>query len=275
METTHDFSEIITIAQKAMKPEPIAVGGTERLLFLPANEHEGAKIVDLDQYAPPLVPRRKSGTIVVFSVHAFNNILFANKDAGTQRVYLDQNLAGPVITGVMNDHGEEGPGWRDFRCVIQFRETVQWKKWRAIDGKMLSQEDFAEFIEQNITDIFDPPGAQMLEIVTYLQATRSVDFKSALSLSNGQVQLQNIESVDAKVGAGQLAIPAEFTLALMPIQGADTFKIPARFRYRIVDGKLRLGLKLLRIEEVMDQIFDEAVKNIAVGEGVTMIAGTP
>jgi hypothetical protein len=61
----------------------------------------------------------------------------------------------------------------------------------------------------------------------------------------------------------------------MPIQGADTFKIPARFRYRIVDGKLRLGLKLLRIEEVMDQIFDEAVKNIAVGEGVTMIAGTP
>jgi uncharacterized protein YfdQ (DUF2303 family) len=244
------INAIKDLAQEAQKPHPI-VPNADGLLFVPATSSRAAEIIDLDKFGRSPIPRRKKGTIKVFSVLAFNTILLQNQDAGEIVVYIDANMNAPAITAVLNDHGKNGPGHRDFRCAIEFRPTVEWQKWKAIDGKMMPQAEFAEFIEENISDVFEPTGANMLEIVTYLTATRTVDFKSALNLSNGNVQFNNSESLEARVSAGQLTIPTEFTLQLAPIQGSEIFKVPARFRYRLREGKLTLGLKLLRMEDVM------------------------
>lgn len=269
-----DVNAIAQIAQAALTPISINLSA-DNLLFIPASGGKPSEVIDLEKIRQPLQPRRKSGTVTVLSVDAFNLFVQQNKDAGNIVVYVDGNVEHLAIIAVLNDNGVKGPGHRDFRCSIAFRETVEWKKWKAIDGKMLEQAAFAEFIEENISDIHSPTGAQMLEIATYLQATRSVDFKSALNLSSGNVQFQNIESLDAKVGAGQVDIPNEFILGIAPIYGSKPFKVPARFRYRLVEGKLRLGFKLLRLEDVMSQIFDEAIKEVVTGDDIVMIWGTP
>jgi uncharacterized protein YfdQ (DUF2303 family) len=268
------IADVVKIAQDALAPSQVSVT-PDNIMFVPGNSLTPSKFVDLDTIRQPATPRRKTGTVNVFSVDSFNAFIMQNKDAGNITVYADSNTEHPAIIAVLNDNGIAGPGHRDFRCSIQFRETVEWRKWKSIDGKMIDQANFAEFIEENIADIHDPAGAAMLEIVTYLQATRSVDFKSALNLSNGNVQFQNTESLDAKVGTGQINIPTEFTLGIAPIQGARAFEIPARFRYRLSEGKLKLGLKLLRAEDVMAQIFNETLSEVIQGDGVVLIWGTP
>jgi uncharacterized protein YfdQ (DUF2303 family) len=267
-----DVAAIVQIAQEALKPVHIDMALSD-VLFIPPSPHEKSALLDLEKFREH--PRRKHGNVTVYTVAALNTFMLQNRDAGDINVYVDANTLQPKIVAVLNDNGVNGPGFRDFRCAIEFRPTPNWVKWRKIDGVMMPQADFAEFVEENLADIYDPPGAQMLEIATFLQATRSVDFKSALNLSNGNVQFQNIESVDAKVSASQLTVPAEFTLALEPIQGAGEFKIPARFRYRLTEGKLRLGFKLLRIEDVMNDIIIRQVNDLLIGDGITLIYGAP
>ncbi|HVE20628.1 MAG TPA: DUF2303 family protein [Acidocella sp.] len=264
MTDKQDVQAIIEVAQDALKPIQVEVTDAN-LLFIPGTENRKPEIINLDLVRPPATPRRKAGSITVFNIESLNSFIYHNKDAGNTNVYLDANILKPRMVAILNDNGDAGPGHRDFKVYVEFRETPEWTKWHKIDGTMLPQDAFAEFIEENLQDIYNPPGAEMLEIVTYLQATRAVDFKSALNLSSGQVQFTNIESVDAKVGPGQIAIPTEFTLQIAPIQGSPRFKIPARFRYRLTDGKLKLGFKLLRIEDVMTEILDKAVADIVRG----------
>ncbi len=218
------------------------------------------------------VPVRKRGTVQVFDAASFNLILEAN-EGGNATIYINRDANAPAIVAVLNGNGEHGPGWGDFRAEIVFRFTSQWLKWKAIDGRMMPQLQFAEFIEDNLGDIVSPAGADMLEIAQYLSATRSVDFKSALRLSSGQIQFQNIESVDAKVGAGQTAIPETITLGIAPVFGLPPFKVDARFRYRIVDGRLQLGVKLQRVEDIMAAVVNDMVNGTVAAENRPAVVG--
>ena len=218
-------------------------------------------------------PYRKRGHVVVFDAASFNMVLADNADAGNIAIYIDRNPTKPAVVAVLNGHGKGGPGWGDFRASIEFRPTPQWAKWTGIDGKMMPQTQFAEFIEDNLADIAEPVGARMLEIATHLEATRTVNFKSAVRLSNGAVQFHNNEDTEAKVSAGKIDVPETFVLALAPLQGLPLYKVPARFRYRITEGKLTLGLKLQRVEDLMTSVLNDVVQKIERGANISVIEG--
>lgn len=229
-------------------------------------------------------PFRKRGTVQVFDASSFNAILDANHSEGIA-IYVNRDANKPAVVAILNGNGPIGPGWGDYRAEIVFRFTPQWLKWQAIDGRMLPQAEFAEFIEDNLSDIVSPAGAEMLEIAQYLSATRSVDFKSALRLSSGQIQFQNLENLEAKVGASETKVPEMMALGIAPVFGLPPFRVEARFRYRINSGKLTLGIKLQRVEATMEAVVNDMVNGVVqtenrmgtpgiiVPEGAIMVEG--
>lgn len=230
-------------------------------------------VIDLTPHLP--APTRKRGTIVVFDAASFNQVIRDNDGAGNVAIYLDRDPNKPVIEAVLNGHGKGGPGWGDLRAKIEFRPTPQWAKWKGIDGKLMGQTEFAEFIEDNLADIEKPSGAAMLEIVTQFHATRTTAFRRAVKLSNGQVQFENIENTEAKVGAGMIEVPEEITLRLAPLQGSVPYAVPARFRYRLDDGKLRLGVKLERVEDLMNRVLEDVITGIERSTNISVLDGRP
>ncbi len=264
MANENDMQAVIDAARLGVHPQDVQPG----VIFLPTDH---GQLKSLEQYQG--APYRKRGTVTVFDAASLNMVLADNTDAGNTVIYLDRDLSNPQIVAVMNDCGKGGAGWRDYRAQIAFRPTPQWVKWKAIDGKMMPQAAFAEFIEDNLSDIAEPQGAMMLEIATYLEATRTVNFKSALRLSSGAIQFQNAEGIDAKVGIGRIEVPETFTLGLAPFLGSPSYRIPARFRYRIQDGKLQLGFKLQRVEDLMQQLIDDVVAKIERATNISMIEG--
>jgi uncharacterized protein YfdQ (DUF2303 family) len=263
-----NMQAVIDAARMGVEVTTLDKSEHHKIIYSP--EH-GVETINLEKHGT--APRRKTGTVTVFDAVSFNALLLANSEGSLTTVYVDPNPEKPAIVAVVNGNGADGPGFGDFRIQIGFRHTPQWVKWKGIDGKLMPQVSFAEFVEDNLTDIVDPPGGEMMEIVTYLQATRSVDFKSGIRLSNGQVQFQNLESIDAKVGAGETKVPELFTVGLSPVLGVRPFTIPARFRYRIVDGKLQLGFKLQRIEDVMADVIKEIEDAVVLPEGVSKVSG--
>lgn len=264
-----NIQAIIDAARLGAEPKKLDTVGAVQHYALP----EAANMASVDLERGLSAPMRPRGIVQVFDAVSFNELLTANDKAGDTTIYINRDATAPAIVAVLNGNGETGPGWGDFRAEIVFRFTPQWKRWTAIDGKMMGQTAFAEFVEDNMADIMKPPGAAMLEIAQYLSATRSVDFKSAIRLSSGQIQFQNLESIDAKVGAGQVAIPETITLGIAPVFGLPPFKIEVRFRYRIVDGKLALGIKLQRVEDIMEAVVNDMVNGTVATEGKVAVKG--
>jgi uncharacterized protein YfdQ (DUF2303 family) len=263
-----NMQAVIDAARKGVDYKVLEADEHFQIIYTP---NHGVQTIDLQKHRD--TPARKTGTVTVLDAESFNGLLTANATSGATTIYVNPDANKPAIVAVINGHGSAGPGHGDFRVSIGFRETPQWVKWKGIDGKLLPQAEFAEFVEDNLGDIAAPDGATMMEIVTYLQATRSVDFRSGVKLGNGAVQLTNIESIEASVGAGNIAVPDVFEIALSPIFGVAPFKVPARFRYRIEGGKLKLGFKLQRIEDVVQQIIREIEGDITPPEGVMKVYG--
>lgn len=267
-----DFQALIEAARLGVQTAPVSVGvGSSNLLFVPlAGE---SKVIDLQQYVSQ--PRRAGGTITVFEADSFLAAFQAMTDGttGPALIYVDKQVTRPSITAVLNEHSAAAPGWRDHRVHLHFRETSQWAKWKSIDGKMLDQVEIAEFVEDNMADIASPSGAEMLEIAQYFSASRKAEFKSVQLLSSGAYEMVNAENVEAKVKSGRVEVPAEFELGIAPYEGVDPFKVPVRLRYRMPDGKLQLGIRLQRVEELVKAVLEDALKKI--GDVAPIIYGQP
>jgi uncharacterized protein YfdQ (DUF2303 family) len=271
MASDNDMKAVIDAAREGAAQQ--VLDATAGVIFLPSANDGHGLTVDLQEYQPK--PRRKSGRVTVFDAASFNQVLQDNGDAGNIAIYFDRNPEKPSVVAVLNGNGAAGPGWGDFRANIEFRPTPQWTKWKARDGKMLAQVDFAEFLEENLEDISDPAGAAMLEIASQLQVIRTVNFKSKVTLASGAFVFQHDQDDNAKVGAGTIDVPQTFTLGIAPIFGLAAYSVPARFRYRITDGKLTLGFKLQRVETMMSQIIEDVISKIERGANVSVMDGLP
>ena len=122
-------------------------------------------------------------------------------------------------------------------------------------------------------DVVEPAGAELLEIATYLSAVRTVNFKSGIRLSSGAVQFKHEETDE--VGAGELSVPENFTLGIAPVFGLAGYKVPCRFRWRLIERKLHLGFKLQRIETLMAKIVEDVIAKIERGANISVLDGLP
>lgn len=234
------------------------------------------QIIDGRDYAGR--PDRKRGAVSAFDAETFAAYVNAHDDSDAARVWVDeQNLR---AVGVLNGHmGDGGPaGFGDHTVSLILRPTEAWQAWAALDGKMATQQDLAEHIEDNAADIADPAAAIMLQVAQSIEGTSRATFKSSNRLDNGQRGFVYETAVEAKAGTrGELIIPAEFTLGIRPFYGSPPYKLTARFRYRIDgDGHLRIGYKLVRPDDVRRSAFGDIINDIAAAlpEGI-MYAGKP
>lgn len=212
-------------------------------------------------------PSRVKQTVNVFTPESF--VLYYTEFAtASSRIFVDSKL--PAIIALLDYHvpgklTDEGtppfltdPRWGTHKLNYEFRATKEWNAWKAMDGKNMDQETFAQFIEDNLPDITRPPAAEMLEIAQSLEAKKSVDFSSAIRLTTGAVSFKYEETTTGTGGKSSVEVPTEFELNLQPFEGAEFYVVRARFRYRIGREGLQLRYELVRPYKVVE----DAVKGV-------------
>ncbi len=266
---TTDTQPIIDAATRAAGPQNLDDDGRFHTLVAPDGSF---KLVDLEKVRDATEfahkPRRKEGTYRVHDAQSFVEYLAKHHDADTE-VWADAVAA--KITGVLDAHEQTDgsiPGARHEQHRVEYAVlfTEAWKAWAKYDDQLIDQESLAELFESRSIDIVTPSAADMLELAQSFHATTSSSFESSKRLSDGQSQFEHRQNIDATAGKkGQLTIPASFEIGLKPFEGADAFKVTARFRYRITNGVLRIGYKLDRPEDVLRQAFLSVVENVEEG----------
>lgn len=185
------------------------------------------------------------------------------------------------ITVVFNDHADQiGPtdpaaGWADHRAALQLQRPPEWKAWTGIDSRWLSQVDLAEFLEEHLLEVVQPDGSTLLEVTQTFYATTGARFKSSQQLHSGEQRLVYEEDVQARAGrTSHVEVPTDLTVRLRPWLGVDPVYIPAKFRFRVRDGGLSLGVKLLYLDDVSRTAVEDALATVSHELGLPAIQGT-
>lgn len=264
-----DSAVVVETAQQAVAPKPLNATDIYSVVVPPGATHQ---VVDLERHLE--APRRQKGTATFITDESLSRYVREQGDADITALYANPELW--KVVAVLNHHTDEFPAWGDHRAVLQLKSTTAWTRWSGSDGRLGTQTAFAELIEEGIDDVVDPPGAELLELAQSFQAHTKVEFKSQRRLDNGETQLTYSETIDARAGQqGTITIPKEFVLGIAPFEGCEPYKVVARLRYRINNGDLQIGYRLLRPEDIQRAAFDDVVERIEQATEITAFRGTP
>ena len=218
-------------------------------------------------------PRRHRGMTAHHQDDSFSRFVARYQQSPTL-LYADVDAF--KVTAVFNDSSSDVAGWSDHRAVLTLRKTPQWLLWEKHDGELLGQVQFAEHLEDGALEIVNPDAATLLELAQTFHAHTGVQFKSSQMLASGERKLQYEETTTAIAGTkGDIQVPKEFELGLEPFEGAPSYKLTARLRFRINNGQLAIGYRLDRPNDVLRSAFADVVERIGGATAIDPFFGTP
>lgn len=271
---------VADLAHAAAQPHAVRLRDAEerdrRILVTHHCDHVVAADIDADQLNDHPVDRR--GTIKVDSPGGLVHYALRHLDEDATTVWgsVDDGRIEVVFNDHANHDGDNQPGWADHRAVLQLRRSPEWQAWTGIDGRMMSQVELAEFLEDHALEVYEPDGSTLLEVTQTFHATTGATFKSAVKLATGEQQLRYEEEVNASAGRtpGQVDIPTDLVLGLRPWIGVSAVHVPAKFRFQVRRGELALGIRLQRAEEISRDAVERALSTVATELSLEPIEGT-
>jgi hypothetical protein len=154
--------------------------------------------------------------------------------------------------------------WADVYADLKLQKSPEAERWIANSGKYQSQQDFAEFCELNLDSFVDPPAASILEIAQTFQAKTTVDFASAVRLSNGAIKLKREEQITATAGErSDLTIPEKIRVAFPLFKYDKNYQVHARLRYRMSEGAVKLSVLLVDPDLAIEHAFRQVVSKVS------------
>lgn len=259
---------------------PLDPGG--RVLGIIMRDDEHLEKFEVEEYLPH--PTSKGGDVQLSDAGSL--AAYVNRHSTERGTTLWADAGAGRVVAVIDDHQSNADtpadapteaGWGMHRAELLLLQTPEWRHWLAADGNWLEQQAFAEHLEDGADCIRDPDPATILEVAQSFHAHTGARFSSTRMLG-GEVQISYEESTQAGAAGktGTLEVPQTFTLALQPFEGGgELYSLTARFRYRLSNGVLLLGYRLIRPDRVRKAAFQEVTEQVSTGTGFQVLAGTP
>lgn len=165
-------------------------------------------------------------------------------------------------------------GFRDHVATLSLPFSEEWKVWTKADGTLMSQNDFARFVLENQPDFLNPDHATMRELVNDLRATRNVKFTAEVNVNAETESFEYADRTDVH-RRDNLEIPSSFTIKIPVYFGGRSVEVMAQLRHGVDSetGALKLGFKLLRLEQVRQAVFKELVTEVSDQTGAPVVYG--
>jgi uncharacterized protein YfdQ (DUF2303 family) len=257
------IDSITRLARHATEPFAHPQGG--QAVLMPDGRIEHLKPVDR-------VLTRVTQNVKMLDATSFSAYLNRFKRDGVKSTIF-ADYAKPLVHGIIDYHDGQEPDYLQHQVMFAPPYSEQWVRWRGIDGKAMSQMEFADFIEENSADVVDPDGAVFLDLVTNLHAKKKVAFESGLRLQDGSNQLVFSEEIEAK-GKGTMVVPAQFSIGVPVFYGSDHYKVACFLRYRIDEGRLIFQIKINRRTFIEQTAFGDVTKAIGEATGLAILNGS-
>lgn len=177
------------------------------------------------------------------------------------------------------------------RIVYAYPLSDAWKAWVEKDGETMTQGEFAEWIEDHISDLSSPEDAEkiwmerdfqttvatpsaLIQISRGLQIAVEAKVKNIVTLQSGAAQIAFEESHLGGDGK-PLVIPGLFLLQVAPFFGGEVVRVPVRLRYRVVAGSTRWFFSMHRPDIYVTQRLKDDLYYVGRDTALPVYEGTP
>lgn len=253
-----------TVIDAARLASPLVDGPNDtKYVFVP--EGYSLKVLDDPHALPPYIKQ----LIVVDDADSL--IDYSNRFSDERSVIM-ADLEATKITVALDWHTSKSRMAYDghaaqpckHSAVLKLRQSEEFARWAGIEGNLIDQMAFAEFLDENASDIVYPDPAIMIEIARDLEATQGVAFKAGTRLQTGERSFRYETETHVK---GDLVVPQRFRLAIPLFHGEKPTEIEASFRFRPNPDGLKLGFVWRRVEHVRQAQFREIAFRVAEATG--------
>lgn len=241
-------------------------------------------------------PRRLKGTAQITEVESFIDLVNRFKD-GDSAIFAD--VGAVKLTAVFNYHpgykkGAElvggiepdapaAPRWSDHRAVYACPLSAEWQLWTKNNEKWMTQEAFGQFLEDNLRDLAAPCAdlesdkdmpapARVLDVARNLIVHASHQFERTINPSTGEGTFLFKKDNDVK---GTTKVPKSFLLGIPVFEAGDPYRVEARLRYTVDDGKAKFQYALCQPQVTLRDAFNEVRKKVQEKTGLPLFAGAP
>lgn len=172
---------------------------------------------------------------------------------------------GDTITLEVKHRSPNGEtAWTDHTASVTLQRTDSFRQWLASDKQALSQEQFAEFLEDHSIEVLRPDAAEMLEIARTLSIQKSSSVRSVLRTAGGHSLAFNRDQQARAGAADELEIPTQFEVRLTPFKHVNaSFDTIARLKVRLRDDTVKFVFELQKVEERTDEVLAQILDDIA------------
>lgn len=227
-------------------------------------------------------PRRTTGSIKLDEIDSFIDYINRHKIPACTSIYClaDYEKGDIGFDAIINDNqgGADMPHWRDHIVTYHPAKSFEWKRWSNKHKQPMSQIEFAMFLEENLRDIASvdsmPTGQQLLEMALSFEANQDMRFKSAMRLQNGGVQMSLVQDDDAQTIA-KMQMFDKISIGIPVFWNGAAYRVDARLRYRVRDGKLTFWYELIRPDRVIEDAAKQLISTIREKTGVFFYFGNP
>jgi hypothetical protein len=300
--TTHntEAAAVAEIVAEHIKPHALYIEPTEgddhapvHLLAIP----KGFELKDMAPFidAAKQRPDMRTGTATLHDLQSFMAHATRFKSNASALFALQEGTSSASLTCVFDYHepGFNGlPAFLAHKGSYAFPVAEEWTAWHAQNGKIMSQDVFAQWVEGRLLDVLAPERAseQMRELMepmgTFAGPSRLLELSRGLALrvgakvahqvnlSTGETQLQyQTEHTDER--GAPVKVPGAFLLGIPVFRNGARYQIAARLRYRIQAGTVSWFYELHRTDRIFDHAFREACEEAQKATGLPLFYGSP
>jgi uncharacterized protein YfdQ (DUF2303 family) len=297
--------ELVKMPQAAI-PQGLAVA--EPTIGIMTQPNGAMSVVDLAPHVASLAgkPVRRKGTARATTLDSFIGLVQRHAGANTA-IFADANWQAPKFTAVIDYHeavadGEGGAPkitvgedeharFGQHRIVYEFPLSEAWKVWVKFDGKPMSQQEFAEFLEERVHELSSPTQDEtntardkfkttvanptdLIELSRGLEVLVGARIKSKQNLASGEKQLV-FETEHRTADGGTITVPGLFVLNVSPFYAGDPLRIFARLRYRPGSEGVVWFYQLYRPDMAIDERVNMDLETASKETGLPTFHGFP
>lgn len=188
---------------------------------------------------------------------------------------------------VIDDHEPGQAGWRKHTAAFTPQMSNEWKVWTEKDEKVMSQVDFALFLESQEEDIASvenrPTHLDMMNMALQFEARQDQQLRSTVRLQNGGVEMSYVGNDDAQT-IEKMKVFEKFSIGIPVFRGMKDelgkplgYIIDARLRYRSGQGKATFWYELVRPDKTHENAAQQLIRKIKDGlaeKDITTLLGS-
>lgn len=223
-------------------------------------------VIDLNPFLEKYrtMPERKTGTAHVDTLQSFIELVNRHKTDHSV-IFSSTDYPDPSLTAVIDYHERDSSTAAFLRHRIQydFPVTDEFQAWIRQNAQVMSQSDFAAFVEDRIAEIATPDSDEIEEYGKLFQTklalpNEMMELSRGLEINvNGVVKnAQRLQSGEAHMVFAEehqtsLTVPGMFIVSVPPFLDGDAVRLPARLRYRVQGGKVVWFYQLYKHREFL------------------------